>query len=334
MYCAALLLLCAGCSSVPASSRLVSNEPMIAKSTQSNEALRGLALPAAKVPVAVYGFEDKTGQFKPTEAGQTLSRAVSQGADSILIKALHDAGDRGWFTVVERGSLNNLLKERQIISEMRQRYLGEAQVNPNALPPLLFAGLLLEGGVISFDTNTLTGGAAARYLGIGGQTDYRQSVVSVYLRAVSVKTGEVLASVTTEKTISSVGVAGNVFRFVSFDDILEADVGFTSNEPGVVALRQAIEKSVYAMIMEGADIGLWQFQDRQAGAALIQKYRAERDGMLMLAADRGEAEQRRPEKSGNMLASTHTDQERNAGIFRRILSRTGEKNEPSAGSAR
>ncbi|MEO1014489.1 MAG: CsgG/HfaB family protein [Pseudomonadota bacterium] len=278
--------------------------------TRTQELLLGLAPAGSKIPVAVYGFADKTGQFKPTDAGQTLSRAVSQGADAILVKALQDAGDRSWFTVIERGSLNNLLKERQIISEMRQRYLGEARVNPQALPPLLFAGVLLEGGIVGFDTNIQTGGAAARYLGVGGQTDYRQNVVSVYLRAVSVKTGEVMASVTTEKSIASIGVAGNAFRFVTFDNILEADVGYTSNEPGLLALRQAIEKSVYALIMEGAEIGLWSFQDRRLGAQYLQEYRRERAGVFDVSANAAATRQ----------AAASANEKQRRGLFSRIFS--------------
>ncbi|WP_418152035.1 CsgG/HfaB family protein [Litorimonas sp. RW-G-Af-16] len=264
------------CSTVPASKGLISVEPVIAKTTTTQVALQRLPPPSSKITVAVYGFDDKTGQFKPTEAGQTLSRAVSQGGDEVLIKALHDAGLRSWFTVIERSNLNNLLKERQIISEMRSRYLGETTVNSKALPPLLFAGVIFEGGIVGFDTNTVTGGVAARYLGIGGRTDYRQNVVTVHLRAVSVKTGEVLASVTTEKTIASVGISANVFRFVTFDNLLEADAGVTSNEPGLLALRQAVEKSVYALVMEGTEIGLWDFADRTAGLQLLNEYQAER----------------------------------------------------------
>jgi len=271
-------LLMTACTTVPASFEAISKEAIMSKTTPTQLELRALAPPQNKVTVAVYNFEDKTGQFRPTEAGQTLSRAVSQGGDEILIKALQDAGNRSWFTVIERSNLNNLLKERQIITEMRSRYLGETTVNAQALPPLLFAGVIFEGGIVGFDTNTVTGGAAARYLGIGGQTDYRQNVVTVHLRAVSVKTGEVLASVTTEKTIASIGVAANAFRFVTFDNLLEADVGITSNEPGVLALRQAIEKSVYALVMEGSEVGLWGFRDQAYGSALLESYRHERDG--------------------------------------------------------
>lgn len=274
----ASVLILSACTTVPAQHHLVSSKAKLTKVTQTQRALEALPPPQSKVTVAVYGFDDKTGQFKPTEAGQTLSRAVSQGGSDILVKALQDAGDRSWFTVIERSSLNNLLKERQIITEMRARYLDETSINSQALPPLLFAGVIFEGGIVGYDTNTLTGGAAARYLGIGGKTDYRQNIVTVSLRAVSVKTGEVLATVTTEKTVSSVGVAGNVFKFVTFDNLLEADIGFTSNEPGLLALRQAIEMSVYALILEGANTGLWSFEDKLASQTLLKEYFAELDG--------------------------------------------------------
>lgn len=248
--------------------------------TETQSRLRSLPPPRERAAVAVYAFEDQTGQFKPSSGVQTLSKAVTQGSTSVLLKALQDAGDRSWFTVIERENLDNLLKERQIIREMRRTYLGEEELNEAALPPLLFAGVILEGGIIGYDTNTMTGGAGARFLGIGAKTDYREDKVTVYLRAVSVKTGEVITSVVASKKIASVGVASNVFRYVSFKELLEVDAGFTTNEPDLLALRQATEKAVELLILEGADLGVWDFQDQLAGAELLERYRAERDGML------------------------------------------------------
>jgi curli production assembly/transport component CsgG len=238
------------------------------------------------VAVAVYGFTDQTGQFKPSEIGQTLSRAVTQGGGSILVKALQDAGNRQWFTIVERESLKNLLNERQIIREMRERYLGEQGVNPQALPALLFAGVLLEGGIVGYDTNTVTGGAGAAFLGIGARSEYRQDTVTVYLRAVSVRTGEVLTTVTASKTIASQAIGANAFRYIAFKELLQAEAGFTTNEPDQVALQQAIEKAVYGVVMEGVDLKLWDFADPQAGAPLLRDYRRERDGKVDEAAMR------------------------------------------------
>ncbi|MFN7055066.1 CsgG/HfaB family protein [Hyphomonas sp.] len=246
--------------------------------TDTQNSLRSLPPPRERAAVAVYRFDDQTGQFKPSDRVQTLSKAVTQGGTSILLKALQDAGDRSWFTVIERENLDHLLKERQIIREMRRQYLGEEDLNEAALPPLLFAGVILEGGIIGYDTNTVTGGAGARFLGIGAHTSYREDKVTVYLRAVSVRSGEVITSVVASKKVASFGVAANVFRYVSFKELLEVDTGFTTNEPDLLALRQAVEKAVELLILEGADLGVWGFQDEMAGAERLERYRAERDG--------------------------------------------------------
>jgi len=202
--------LLAACSTIPPVPE-TSGAAVYPRATPTQLALNDLPPPTEPIAVAVYNFSDQTGQFRASSNGQTLSRAVSQGGTSILVRALQDAGNRRWFTVVEREQIRNLLNERQIITDMRQRYLGETGVNPQALPALLFAGVLLEGGVVSYDTNTVTGGIGATLLGIGGQTQYRQDTVTVYLRAVSVRTGEVLNSVTASKTISSIAVDTNLF---------------------------------------------------------------------------------------------------------------------------
>ena len=100
----------------------------------------------------------------------------------------------GWFIPIERENLSNLLNERKIINSTR------AQNNDsNALPPLLFAGILLEGGIVGYDTNIITGGAGLRYFGIGGSGQFRKDQVTIYLRAVSTQTGRILKTVHTTK---------------------------------------------------------------------------------------------------------------------------------------
>jgi len=273
-----------GCTTLGASGRdllpSTSSMAIYPAKTQTQHLLEAIPAPTRAVAVAVYGFTDQTGQFKPSEQGQTLSRAVTQGGASILVKALQDVGNRQWFTIVERESLKNLLNERQIIREMRERYLGETSVNAQALPSMLFAGVLLEGGIIGYDSNTVTGGAGAGFLGISARSEYRQDTVTVYLRAVSVRTGEVLTSVTASKTIASKSIGGNAFKFVGFKELLEAEAGVTTNEPDQLALQQAIEKAVYGLVMEGVDLKLWEFSDAKAGWPLLWRYRQERDGVF------------------------------------------------------
>lgn len=281
---ASITLALTGCGTVTEHGRTnfpeTRSKAFVPDKTQTQTLLEALPAPSRPIAVAVYGFTDQTGQFKPTEAGQTLSRAVSQGGGSILAKALQDAGQRKWFTIVERESLKNLLSERQIIREMRERYLGEEQVNPQALPSLLFAGVLLEGGIVGYDTNTVTGGYGAAFLGIGGRSEYRQDTVTVYLRAVSVRTGEVLTTVTASKTIASQAIGANAFRYVAFKELLQAEAGYTTNEPDQMALQQAIEKAVYGLVLEGVELDLWQFADTDAGWPLLWEYKRERDGRV------------------------------------------------------
>jgi curli production assembly/transport component CsgG len=260
-----------GCSTEAATDKLSSGilPPVVNPVTEVNQSLRDLPPPSNQVPVAVYDYADQTGQFKPSEHTQTLSRAVTQGATSILIKALQDVGDGSWFKVVEREKIDNLLKERSIITQMRMTYLGEKGINPKVLPPLVYAAIIFEGGIIGFDSNIETGGVGARLLGIGGDMKYRLDTITIYLRAVSTKTGEVLASVTTHKSIASVAVQGGVFKFVALDKILEAEAGITKNEPDQLAVQQAIEKAVYTIIVEGAEQGIWSFSDKAAQNDLI-----------------------------------------------------------------
>ncbi|WP_338241651.1 CsgG/HfaB family protein [Aurantiacibacter hainanensis] len=280
LICAAMAM--AGCATVTEDGRTMwpetRSKAYIPDRTQTQVLLGQLPAPTRPISVAVYNFVDQTGQYKPVSAGQTLSRAVTQGGGSILVKALQDAGNRQWFSIVERESLRNLLNERQIIREMRERYLGEETVNPDALQALLFAGVLLEGGIIGYDSNTVTGGAGAAFLGIGGRSEYRQDTVTVYLRAVSVRTGEVLTTVTASKTIASRSIGANAFRYVAFRELLQAEAGYTTNEPDLIALQQAVEKAVYALVLEGVELNLWQFADPDAGMPLLLSYQQERDG--------------------------------------------------------
>lgn len=263
----------AGCSEFPE----LSAEELRPTVTSTRSILQDLPAPNRRLDVAVYEFEDLTGQFKPSEGFQTLSKAVSQGGGSVLIKALRDTGDGAWFRVVERSNLNNLLQERRVIQEMRQLYLGEEKINPEALPPMLFAGIIIEGGVIGYDSNTETGGAGAALLGIGARGQYRKDTMSVNLRAVSVKTGEVLSSVVVQKSIISTSISANVFRYVDSDALLEVEAGVTTNEPSFVALTRTIEQAVFSLIMEMAQRDLWQFKDRKKGNALLRNY-LENDG--------------------------------------------------------
>ena len=249
----------------------------INEQTPTFELLRELPRPVEPVVVAVYKFRDQTGQYKPADNGSSFSTAVTQGATNILIKALDDSG---YFTPIERENVSNLLNERKIIRSTRTQYGNPNSTEAQVLPPLLYAGILIEGGIVSYDANVLTGGAGARYFGAGANARYRQDRVTVYLRAISTSNGRILKTVNTSRTILSQALDGGIFRFVRFQRLLEAEMGYTYNEPSEIAVREAIEKAVQALVLEGLVSGLW-FTTDTTGVAnrQVSALQAEQDSM-------------------------------------------------------
>jgi curli production assembly/transport component CsgG len=208
--------------------------------------------------IAVYDFLDMTGQKKPGGNFASMSTAVTQGSYQLLIKALADAGDGKWFRVVERASLPSLLQERKLIRSTRQQVNGEGA---EPLPPLLFAGAYITGGIVGYDSDVKTGGFGARILGIQAHKQWRQDVVTIILRLVNVQTGEVIVSLTVEKTIISGETGSDIFKYLDTDTMLvEIEAGVARNEPVTYAVRKAIEKGVVELINQGAEKGIWEFE--------------------------------------------------------------------------
>lgn len=244
-----ILISLSGCASLgnlipPSQQKAASLAP-----TELFSDLKNLPKPVGSIPVSVYSFRDQTGQYKPQTNVSSFSTAVTQGANSILIQALHESA---WFTPVEREGLQNILTERKIIRAAQSD-------NPNQadLPPLTTAKIILEGGIISYDTNVKTGGLGMEYFGIGASELYREDAISIYLRAVDVRTGQVLLSVATSKKVLSQEMRAGFFRYVSYKRLAEAEAGFSDNEPMSICVTQAIEKALTDLITKGIDKGLW-----------------------------------------------------------------------------
>ena len=215
--------------------------------------------PAKRKPVvAVYrdSFQDLTGQRKSNSSFALFSTAVTQAPEALLIRALKHAANGEFFRVVERVGLDNLTKERQLIRSTRENFDEDKQ-----LQPLLFAGLLIQGGVINYDTNVQSGGMGARYLGIGTSKQYREDVVTISLRLVSVSTGEVLMETLVSKSIVSTSVSQDVFRFIEAGtELVEIEGGVAENEVGSIALQKAIETGVFNLIEIGIERGYWEYE--------------------------------------------------------------------------
>lgn len=255
-----LISVLSGCAIIQ-SSGLSETDPEVTTQMKSvKKEFDTIPAPAVGKPVsvAVYSFADKTGQRRPQANVASLSTAVTQGAETFLIKALADVGQGRWFEVVERVGIDNLTKERLIIRQMREAYEGG---NAKPLMPMQFAGMIIEGGIVGYDTSTTSGGAGMRIFGIGKQTQWSTDTVTISLRAVSVNTGKVLLSVTVQKTILSTADSATALKF--FDQAtqaFEAEAGLTINEPGTYAVKAATEMAVVEMIKEGQRKGIWDFK--------------------------------------------------------------------------
>ncbi|MGB2078279.1 MAG: CsgG/HfaB family protein [Vibrio sp.] len=246
----------------------VSNKPYLMPRSATYQDLIALPEPAGKMLVGVYDFRDQTGQYKASP-NSNFSTAVPQGAASLLSQSLLDSR---WFTPLEREGLQNLLTERKIIRAAQGKQADLVNFAGD-LPALSAASLVIEGGIVAYDSNIRTGGAGARYLGIGASGQYQVDQVSVNVRAVDVRTGKVLLSITTSKTILSKELESGVFKFIDYKDLLEAELGYTTNEPVNLALMSAIDAAVIHLITSGIENGLWNLRDpQQANNEIIQKY--------------------------------------------------------------
>jgi len=218
--------------------------------------LKNIKSPVRKPVVAVYpnSFKDNTGQRRSNSQYASFSTAITQSPDAYLIRALKHSN---FFDVVERTGLDNLTKERQIIRTTRESFEEKQK-----LKPLLFAGLLMEGGVIGYETNIKSGGAGARYLGIGMSKEYRQDSVTISLRTVSVSTGKILLEVLVTKTVLSASISSDVFRFYANNtELVEIENGIVENESINIALQAAIETAVLQTINEGHESGYWKLNE-------------------------------------------------------------------------
>lgn len=218
------------------------------------EEILNLPAPKQKPVVAVYKFGDYTGQRKSVDGYANFSTAMTQAPETYLIRALKQSG---FFRVVERVGIDHINKERQIIRSTREKFEEKTKQMP-----LLFAGLIIEGGIVDYNTNLQTGGAGARYLGIGTSKQYREDTVLVAIRVVSVSTGEILLENLTTKTILSVGLSNDIFRFIADDtELVEFETGNAMNESKSIALQSAIEIGIVDIIKQGSERKFWEYDE-------------------------------------------------------------------------
>jgi curli production assembly/transport component CsgG len=254
------VILLSSCAVIEESGDLVLTkkvQPTTTLNLQSEE-LRNLPPAQIKPTIAIYpnSFRDLTGQRRSNSSFALFSTAVTQAPEAFLIRAFKHTADGKFFRVVERVGLDDLVKERQLIRSTRQEFEDD-----DKMKPLLFAGLLVQGGVISYESNLKSGGSGARYLGIGTSKQFREDTVTISLRLVSVATGEVLMETLVSKSILSTSVSQDVFRFIEAGtELVEIEGGIAENESVSIALQKAVENGVLNIINIGIDRGYWKYE--------------------------------------------------------------------------
>ena len=206
-----------------------------------------------RIVVGVYSYDDLTGQRKPSD-NSTLSTAVTQGAENFLIDGLKEYSNGGWFRVVERKNIDNIIRERQIIRSTRETIDQEL----TDISPMLYAGILVEGGIIGYDSNVRSGGAGLRVFGAGVSEKYTSHKVTVALRVVSVATSEIIISVIIEKEVLSSTTNTNAIKFFDVQrEVLEIEAGMKENEAPSRAVKIAINKAIHELVNKGIEENIW-----------------------------------------------------------------------------
>lgn len=261
------VLLLSGCLTAPPKQAA---KPTLMPRAQSYQDLTHLPEPAGKLFVSVYNIQDETGQFKPYPASN-FSTAVPQSATAMLVSALKDSG---WFIPLERQGLQNLLNERKIIRAAQEN--GTAAVNnQRQLSSLVAANVLIKGSIIGYESNVKSGGAGARFFGIGASTQYQLDQIAVNLRVVDVNTGQVLSSVNTSKTILSYELQAGVFRYIDYQRLLEGEIGYTTNEPVMLCVMSAIETGVIYLVNDGITRNLWSLKNpKDVSSPILERYKS------------------------------------------------------------
>lgn len=230
----------------------LSIEPPNVKQQSVFSGLSNLPAPdSAPIIVGVYDFSDQTGQRLVTSnQGSGLSTAIPQGLSSLLVQELLRAGGGEFYRVVEREHVGALLNERSIVTNALG-VEGAAQ-----LGPLLLPGILITGGAVSYDRSV---GQQLQGLGVQSVNATREIVtdqVGIVLRAVSVKSGEVMATVYAQKSVKSARVGLSGLRVLD-TDVLALEVGSATNEPVSLAVRMAIAAGVLELTKEGFKLEWW-----------------------------------------------------------------------------
>ncbi|PMH75364.1 hypothetical protein BCU63_05175, partial [Vibrio splendidus] len=166
---------------------------------------------------------------------------------SMLMHSLSGLNDGKLYKVIDRTFLAQMLDERQLAS---------ISVSPKNLGVLKVPSIVFTGGVIAYDHNNKQVAGGFFFNDFSLSSEYSMDTVTVSLRAVSVKTGEILLSSISKKTIISISAGINSYKIFD-DNLMQLEMGGSYNEPISVATRLAIEQSILDITKQALELGWW-----------------------------------------------------------------------------
>jgi curli production assembly/transport component CsgG len=224
--------------------------------------VNNLPEPAGKMTATVYRFSDSTGQRKEGSGSgipATYSTAVPQDLVPVLMEVLAESG---WFITVERQGMQHLVTEKQAVGNTKG---------------LLPAQVIIEGAITGYDTNVRTGGFGLSWLGIIPKTQFFEDVVTVSVRVINAADGRMFQSATVTKRVMSKELRTGVFKFLETNRLLEGDAGYTRNEVVSSAVREALERALVDIIVQGVIDENWKPKDPDYRTSAVVRLFLERN---------------------------------------------------------
>lgn len=205
--------------------------------TTATQFLASLPEPKEKIPIAVYGILDKTGQYRE-DGYMSQSRVVTQGATEMLITALVRSRQ---FAVLDRVQFQRILNEQNLITQKRI-----AKGEGPKIGEITGADYIIEGAITEYDVDIATGGIGLKIAGKGGSTKYARASCAIDIRVTDTTTGEVVWAKSLRKEILGKKVGITVFSFLG-KSIVEFETGKGMQEVINLVVRTLLEEIVYKL---------------------------------------------------------------------------------------
>lgn len=203
--------------------------------TTATQLLASLPEKENKHQLAIYGIQDKTGQYSDNG-----SPVVSQGATEMLITALMRSRQ---FKVLDRANFNDFMTEQNLVVNERV----EENEGPK-IGQLLGADYVISGAITEYQIDKKTGGLGLRIAGKGGQQEYAVASSAIDLRVTDTSSGEVVWAKSLKKEIVGEKIGLEVFSFMG-NNIVEFETGKGRQEVINLVVRTLLEETVYKLAL-------------------------------------------------------------------------------------